>query len=316
MTRPPPPRAETCSLIPALKPTGPGLCPACAGMRGQLSADGSLGAWSPSALGSTEPQSKQDDAPDDAQAPRPESPGSLRLVRPAEPQYSGLGLRDAVRAALCWCVPVREVVQWGQLLPRASATCVPSFSHPLTPHKEPHSGGKRAPLLPQACGPTPLAPPPSDTPLLWVPLGPPSPIIQAPGDAPRDLGWGGAPPPATQPARQLLSGEDATAFQPWVRGTSQVWQDDWSPHLAASLSTLPSVSGGCLLAACPGPTPCTWAHRVSCRLCSKHDFCLLHGYPDSPPSYCSRPTPGKGLGSPWCALTLKVTAESLVSVCV
>lgn len=87
-----------------------------------------------------------------------------------------------------------------------------------------------------------------------------------------------------------------------------------SPCLAASLSTLASVSGGCLLVACPVPTPCTWAHRVSCSLRSKRVFCLLHGYPDSPPSYCSCPTPGAGLGSSRCALTLKATVESLVSV--
>lgn len=105
-------------------------------------------------------------------------------------------------------------------------------------------------------------------------------------------------------------------FSPGFEARPRCGRMTRSPHLAASLSTLPSVSGGCLLAACPVPTPCTWAHRASCRLYSKRDFCLLHGYPDSPPSYCSHPTPGEGLGSPWCALTLRVTAESLVSVCV
>lgn len=68
-------------------------------------------------------------------------------------------------------------------------------------------------------------------------------------------------PLAAQPAHQLLSEADATAFQPWVRGTSQVRQDDLEPRPGSqSVHPWPSVSGGCLLA-CPVPTPCTWAHR-------------------------------------------------------
>ena len=171
---------------------------------------------------------------DDAQAP--ESPGSPALVQPAEPRHPGLRLRDADHARLCRGVLVREVVQGCQLLPRASATSVPSFSHPLIPRKEPHSGGKRARLLPQSCRAVRH---------FWLLLllaatwhTPPSgshwpsfPHHTGPwGHAQRPRRRGRAiPPQAAQPAHQLLSGEDATAFQPWVRGTFQVRQDDPEP---------------------------------------------------------------------------------------
>lgn len=64
-------------------------------------------------------------------------------------------------------------------------------------------------------------------------------------------------------------------FSPGFEAHTRCGRMTRSPHLAASLSTLPSVSGGCSLAACPVPTPCTWAHRASRRLFSKCDFCLL-----------------------------------------
>ena len=159
---------------------------------------------------------------------------------------------------------------------------------------------------------------PPGTPHPLGPTDPPSHIIQALGDTPRDLGGGGVPSHPRLPSllisfflvRMLLR------FSPGFEAHSRCGRMTRSPRLAASLSTLASVSGGCLLAACPVPTPCTRAHRAPCSLCSKRVFCLLHGFPDSPPSHCSRPTPGAGLGSPCCALTLKATAESLVSVCV
>ena len=159
---------------------------------------------------------------------------------------------------------------------------------------------------------------PPGTPHPRGPTGPPSHIIQALGDMPRDLGGGGVPSHPRLPSllisfflvRMLLR------FSPGFEAHSRCGRMTRSPRLAASLSTLASISGGCLLVACPVPTPCTWAYRAPCSLCSKCVFCLLHGYPDSPPSYCSCATPGAGLGSPCCALTLKATAESLVSVCV
>ena len=160
------------------------------------------------------------------------------------PSDSGLRLRDSCLVYVGLCLS-GEVVQECQPPPRASVNSIPSFSHPFSPCEEPHSaaGGPAWCLGPAGrhvwlllfLAPTWYIP------ALWFPgvLLPASsrPLGMRPETPGRD-----APPPASQPAHQLLSGEDAVAFQPWVRGVSRGRQDDvartaggWPVHPALSL---------------------------------------------------------------------------------